>query len=744
MLPTLDLSRARHSKMMVAPPRLNLRKAASYKADVSGLATPLSATSSRFTFNYLLFSPPPSPSLPAPSGATTGPASAAAVRSRNRRHRRSFSSVAMLPPRPSRVVRVLLCMSGLLLVLYVASGIVGRLLGRPRQGSEMLSQIPYFDWWSRPPAESFEVVGQDDYPDFATPVAVKGRHGSVKWTVSIPHALGFPLSVADYAGMAAKCHEIASHVRETRHQGQLPRQVFFGDGFRDSNFVDVREAEKEGLLPKQNTVVARHPQDGDAQGPLSDKPICERSMTFVLESADAGLGHTLMVLWTAYGIAREEGRAFFVDDTRWAYGKYTSVFDGAAKPKNSCRQPPRHEMIPCPRQARHLVVTTASARDVFSSVFILHEHDEVARKRLFSLARAGYEGLFRLLPDDAAYVDRRVAELRRKVSGVESTAETSGNSKEQTKQEEDGVASAGVVVGLHIRRGDRHPLEFQYQDSYIPLTAYAEHAREVLNATVLTRQRRRLGKGNEDEDDGELELAVAAARNASLIVLASDDPTVYESDEFAPPKIRSVQPATGSAAPTVVRAQDRIRLASKTAIQKATSRSHGALMHRFVDDTFGWEGGFFAAMFWNLGKHTDSGVHHLPHPPPVHRDGKKQKQQAPRRQAAAPLQQQLQRHNADESQPPSPETLRLRALVGRAYLMDLAVLAGAGDAVVCAASATGCRLLAVMMGWERAGLGVSATSSLEDKDTRGGGNSGGWIDVDGGSRAAGWTGMAPW
>jgi hypothetical protein len=52
--------------------------------------------------------------------------------------------------------------------------------------------------------------------------------------------------------------------------------------------------------------------------------------------------------------------------------------------------------------------------------------------------------------------------------------------------------------------------------------------------------------------------------------------------------------------------------------------------------------------------------------------------------------------------PLSEETLRLRSLIGRAYMMDLAVLAGASDKLVCTVSAMGCRLLAVMMGWEDA------------------------------------------
>lgn len=48
--------------------------------------------------------------------------------------------------------------------------------------------------------------------------------------------------------------------------------------------------------------------------------------------------------------------------------------------------------------------------------------------------------------------------------------------------------------------------------------------------------------------------------------------------------------------------------------------------------------------------------------------------------------------------------MALRELVARAYLLDLSVL-GMSDRVVCAVSSVGCRLLAVMMGWERAVVG---------------------------------------
>jgi hypothetical protein len=56
---------------------------------------------------------------------------------------------------------------------------------------------------------------------------------------------------------------------------------------------------------------------GENTDGLIESDVCEKSLTFVMETHDAGLGKTLMMLWTAYGLAQKEGRAFFVDDSRW-------------------------------------------------------------------------------------------------------------------------------------------------------------------------------------------------------------------------------------------------------------------------------------------------------------------------------------------------------------------------------------------------------------------------------------------
>ncbi|KAK3336802.1 hypothetical protein B0T19DRAFT_350377 [Cercophora scortea] len=613
MPPTLDLSRTAHSKTIIYPPRINLRRAASYNHDKG----PLSSTSSRFSFNHLVFSPPPSPGLPSLSPPP----------------RRPSKGLAGLV-RPSRVIRYTVWLLTAICFFYGATWAF----------EHSPVPVPALAWTANP-HDQYEMVAQDDLPDFPTPIIVTDRKGRPSWTVSIPSSHIFPLTADQYSDIYEKCREVSARVQDLRANKHGLQQAYLG--FRPDSasrdFIDVQEAEKAGYLPRSAAVHNLMAAGEGLRGESVGEPVCETSLTFVLESSDAGMGRALMMLWTAYGLAQQEGRAFFVDDTRWAYGKYTDIFQAPPSPK--CRAPPRHEMLPCPRHARHLVASAATARELFgvgrsgrlgalAPEALLDESAAATadQKTMFALARQGHDALFHLNKEDSDYVDARVREL------------TAKRIVPKTKGKQNGLA-----IGIHVRRGDRHPFEYQYRESYMPLNKYTEAARDMVD----DRFNHTGPHGGED----------MAAKAHSFLVVASDDPMVYESAEF-----------TATATTT---AQDRIKLASKKAIQQANPDKH--VMRKFVDETFGWEGGFFAAMFWHL---------------------------AGGQNVANTL--------------PSLETVRLRSLVGRAYMMDLAVLADASDAVICTVSAVGCRLLAVMMGWD---------SAVEK---------GNWINVDGGY---GWMGV---
>lgn len=515
-------------------------------------------------------------------------------------------------------------LTGILSALYLIHLFVTSPQDFPVLGSRFASHQP-------------EMVAPVVPPVFPTPVMARDKSGHSHWTVSIPPYHDFPLSTEDYARLSGQCREVSARARDASQPcDSATEQPHPSCDTKDESFVDVDRAEGTGLLPapsQRGPVKDSGHFVGLAGASTSTQPVCDTSLTFVLESPDAGLGNAMMMMWTFYGLAKAQKRAFFVEDTRWAYGRFTDVFRNPAAP--SCRPPPRHYMLPCPFQAKHLVVSSVTAKDVFPGMFseFLRDAgtgDEI--RDLMGLARTGYQSLFALQERDQEYVNKRVVELR---------AEANPDSAS---------AVNAPVIGLHIRHGDQHPLEYQYEGAYIPAQVFLDTAQTLVDAHYNR-------------------TVSADTARPYVTVVASDDPTVHE------------EPSFSHAFP----AQERIRLASKTAVQAAERDHH--VLHHSVDESFGWEGGFFAPMFWSLGF--------------------------------------ARKNNAkvDGSGPgaiPSEETLRLRSYVGRAYIMDLAVLAGASDNIVCAVSAMGCRLLAVMMGWEESIRG------------------GRWVNVDGGY---GWAGI---
>ncbi|OAA73533.1 hypothetical protein ISF_00434 [Cordyceps fumosorosea ARSEF 2679] len=486
------------------------------------------------------------------------------------------------------------------------------------------------------------MVAQDDLPDFPTPIVIDDNRGRSKWTVSIPRNYHFPLSMEDYSEMMGHCREAA--IRQTSDSETTNSQAPLKSRGRN-HFVDVAEAEKTHLLPSSDILPSKRLRTGNFVG-LTDVdhlPVCQSSMTYVLESTNAGIGHALMSMWTSYGIARELGKSFFIDDSRWAYGLYTDIFQAPPVPK--CQPALRHQILPCPAEARHLVVSNTNAKEILSALVskIELDHKIGETQQLFNLARAGYLAMFKLNKGDESYTDKRIHEI---LSKAEAHATTTTRSP---------------VIGLHIRHGDRHPLEFQYKDTYIPAEVYLGKVHRLI-----------------DEHYNETAGIDYEGDRNSVIMLASDDPNTYQEDELS----------------SLVPAQDRIQLASKDNIEDANNDPR--VLHHFVEDTFGWEGGFYAPIFWHLGSEAKDNSANAP--------------------AASPY---LSETQVVSKMRPSQQTLKLRSLLGRAYMMDLAVLSGAGDKVVCAVSAMGCRILGVMKGWD----GIEA---------------GTWINVDGNH---GWRGL---
>ena len=403
------------------------------------------------------------------------------------------------PPRINsrRIVRVLFWIA----VLALLEQIYSRLTASERTTGLRIISTPVH-------LKDGGIAMDSSLPHFASPVAMIDRHGNRVWTISNPTNSGL-LSPSTYAKLCARTEHLAAQVALTHHQHYTSvsdREIYLSD----PNFVDVSEAKAAGLLPSID----------DTQAPIAGIPTCTRSLTFSFDASTASLGPQLLQLWLSYSLAKREKRAFFIDDSRFPYGQFSTYFPEAAKP--SCQRPHPSHIVPWPRQARHLVVSTATSEWMFGEAFQKH----FSQRAIYDMMRHGFHHLWdgKLADqDDESYAQARVSELRAQASGKNA-----------------------LIAGLHIRRGNRRPLELQYRQSYIPLTRY-------ISATTSPPD---------------------SPRHVDLIA-SSDDPTVYTNPDFVDSSI--------------TRAQYRISLASK-----ADSGQDG------------WDGGFFSGIFWSLGGGPES------------------------------------------------------------------------------------------------------------------------------------------
>lgn len=465
-------------------------------------------------------------------------------------------------------------------------------------------------------SDEWEMVGGNRLPQEPSAVAVQDAQGQMRWTVSIPPHWGFPLQPAQYRDICHTSMELATRLRQDaqgRKSGNAKKTLRYNQV--DEYYMEVKQAEEQGLLPASQAIGRPRgfvEDEGIADGiPVHGLAICDRSLTYVMETEDAGFGNSLMRMWMAYGLAQAENRTFFIDDTRWPYGSYKTFF--APPPTAPCAPPPPSHMLPCPHTAAHLVVSSANLKQTFGHAFTDAYEDATkprfARQhRIFALAHAGYKALFTLRPDDAAYAEQRARHV---------------------------YAVPGPSIGVHVRHGDKHPLEYQYSKDYIPLSHYVDAARDLARTTEpVASTKNTVTRKQQQQQEQRLDLPVPN------LLLASDDPLVYLAPELH----------------AATRAQTHIILATKAALE-AASGSRPA--KPWLDEITGWEGGFYRNVFFSLGQ---------------------------KRGAA--------------SGAVSADAMKLRELVGRAYLLDVAVL-GRAESIVCGASSTTCRILGVMLGWER-------------------------------------------
>ncbi len=162
-------------------------------------------------------------------------------------------------------------------------------------------------------ADTSKMAGEDSIPDAPAAVAVIDGSGSPKWTISIPSAVPQPLRPSQYATICRQSDLVSKQLQESKMFRSHPSTGSHDYYHDDPNFIDVAEAEQLGLLRGAKPVEPKSEKDESTAG----GKFCKKSLTYVMESVDAGFGMTLMGLWASYGLAKVEGRAFFVDDTHW-------------------------------------------------------------------------------------------------------------------------------------------------------------------------------------------------------------------------------------------------------------------------------------------------------------------------------------------------------------------------------------------------------------------------------------------
>ena len=191
--------------------------------------------------------------------------------------------------------------------------------------------------------EAYKLVGDDYLPDKPMPVVVTDKGGKLRWTISLPSSSEFPLKPSTYANICTESSEIAKQVAMNKsHTGLSTHTMHFDYYHIDRSFMDVSEAEENKLLPSSEDAAwswmsVTETQDKDMMSEDIDTmkangetKVCESSLTYVLETTDAGFGKTLMGLWLSYGLAQKEGRSFFIDDRYWYHLMNTKISQAAA------------------------------------------------------------------------------------------------------------------------------------------------------------------------------------------------------------------------------------------------------------------------------------------------------------------------------------------------------------------------------------------------------------------------------
>ena len=169
--------------------------------------------------------------------------------------------------------------------------------------------------------QEWEMEGGTQLPKEPSVVAMADNSGKMRWTVSIPSNFDFPLRPAQYRDICHQAEEISKDMRQETQKSSGFAKRMLNYYQKDQYYIDVQEAEEQALLPPSKAT-------GRPKGFVEDDMIadgfsttglkvCDKTLTYVMETQDAGFGNSLMRLWMSYGLAKAENRTFFIDDSRW-------------------------------------------------------------------------------------------------------------------------------------------------------------------------------------------------------------------------------------------------------------------------------------------------------------------------------------------------------------------------------------------------------------------------------------------
>ncbi|KAK7695085.1 hypothetical protein QCA50_002275 [Cerrena zonata] len=251
--------------------------------------------------------------------------------------------------------------------------------------------------------------------------------------------------------------------------------VHHGGTYWGASSHEVKDVVHHDQLPNYN--IPEH-------GPVRT---CTKTITYQLDG-HVGLLADLSLMAQVAGMAREQNRTFFIDDTYWNRGKWMDHFqDIRARqpgPEDGCRPPPPEELVACPRQARHWVINSRTAKFHLGHPFLEEYQDPYAHeinrmKPIFERAVGSFRTTIRPNAHNAALIRAAREEIVSTLSLPKHERPSDPDPKDADPETIVTRHHPDPYVAIHVRRGDKKASSFPHRGSYVPLEDYAAATHET-------------------------------------------------------------------------------------------------------------------------------------------------------------------------------------------------------------------------------------------------------------------------